>query len=589
MPLSSQPAARLARALLSLEGLSVGDAFGEQFFVDTHQVNDLIDTRTLPEPEWYFTDDTQMALSVVSILRQYGYIKQDILAMSFGARYDARRGYGGAMHWLLPKLWQGGRWPDLAPLLFDGQGSYGNGGAMRVAPVGAYFADDLDAVVENAANSSVVTHAHPEAAAGAIAVAVGAALAARCAGGPYPTRREFLDAVLPLVPDSVVREKLRHARDLDPAASVVLGSVGARQRTRYFGAGHLPVCAVVRRGTSRLLRGSAVADRERPRRPGHDLRDGRRDCGAVGRRGEYPGRMDSGPRAAASVAPAGNQRDLTARLGGERLAAGLLCGDPAEPQRAVVGGGDPVAPVQLGGVERFIGGGNQRVAVRTARPEACRPKARCDRTALPRGRFNQAAAVLRRPESAARVGLRQNHHKLLAAVAGCKVAAARRLRQQPGDLLQHSVAGGMPEAVVVQLEVVYVQKQQRQRGSGKLRRRAFFRQALLKGSVVFQAGQTVGRRQVPQPPVGLLQLLLLVLQNHGVIANFLLGSLALGQVVPDRQQGRLAAERHRRQHNLCRKLFAVAAGVPPFEAVHSSARAAVSMSTPFSADSRPSG
>ncbi len=222
MPLSSQPADRLARALLSLEGLSVGDAFGEQFFVDPHQVNDLIEARTLPPPEWYFTDDTQMALSVVSILRQYGYIKQDILAMSFGARYDARRGYGGAMHWLLPKLWQGGRWPDLAPLLFDGQGSYGNGGAMRVAPVGAYFADDLDAVVENAANSSVVTHAHPEAAAGAIAVAVGAALAARCAGGPYPTRREFLDAVLPLVPNSVVREKLRHARDLDPAASVVL-------------------------------------------------------------------------------------------------------------------------------------------------------------------------------------------------------------------------------------------------------------------------------------------------------------------------------------------------------------------------------
>ena len=29
-------------------------------------------------------------------------------------------------------------------------GSYGNGGAMRVAPIGAYFAEDIDAVIENA-------------------------------------------------------------------------------------------------------------------------------------------------------------------------------------------------------------------------------------------------------------------------------------------------------------------------------------------------------------------------------------------------------------------------------------------------------
>jgi ADP-ribosylglycohydrolase len=202
--------------------LSVGDAFGEQFFIDPKIVDALIEARTLPAPEWYFTDDTQMALSVVSILRQYRKVNQDILAMSFGARYDARRGYGGAMHWLLPKLWQGGKWADLAPLLFEGQGSYGNGGGMRVAPVGAYFADDLTAVVVNAALSSDVTHAHPEAAAGAIAVAVGVALAAQCAGGPYPNRQEFLDLILPHIPESVVREKIRHARNLDPSASVVL-------------------------------------------------------------------------------------------------------------------------------------------------------------------------------------------------------------------------------------------------------------------------------------------------------------------------------------------------------------------------------
>ena len=213
----------LARAVLSLEGLSVGDAFGEQFFVDPYEVDDLIEARTLPDGEWYFTDDTQMALSIVSILRQYREINRDILAMNFGARYQPGRGYGPAMNWLLPQYWQGGSWPDLAHRLFDGQGSFGNGGPMRVAPVGAYFADDLDAVVLNAARSSEVTHAHPEAIAGATAVAVGAAWAWRLRDAhELQNRQEFLDRILPLVPASEVRERLVIARDLPEETSVVV-------------------------------------------------------------------------------------------------------------------------------------------------------------------------------------------------------------------------------------------------------------------------------------------------------------------------------------------------------------------------------
>jgi hypothetical protein len=50
---------------------------------------------------------------------------------------------------------------------------------MRVAPVGAYFADDLAQAAEQAHRSARVTHAHPEASAGAIAVAIAAAWAYR--------------------------------------------------------------------------------------------------------------------------------------------------------------------------------------------------------------------------------------------------------------------------------------------------------------------------------------------------------------------------------------------------------------------------
>lgn len=55
-------------------------------------------------------------------------------------------------------------------------GSMGNGAAMRVAPIGAYFADDLDKVLSHARASAEVTHGHREGIAGAMATAVASAL-----------------------------------------------------------------------------------------------------------------------------------------------------------------------------------------------------------------------------------------------------------------------------------------------------------------------------------------------------------------------------------------------------------------------------
>jgi ADP-ribosylglycohydrolase len=216
------PDPRLGRAVLSLEGLSVGDAFGERFFVHPDVAEGLIRSRAVPSPPWGYTDDTQMALSVVETLRRHGGIEPDHLARGFAERYEGSRGYGPAMHGLLARIREGEPWHEAAPSLFGGQGTFGNGAAMRVAPVGAFFADDLLAAVEHARCSAVVTHAHPEAVAGAIAVAVAAAWAWRLRGAETPGCAAFLDLVRPHIPDSVVAEKVRHARDLDPDASVAL-------------------------------------------------------------------------------------------------------------------------------------------------------------------------------------------------------------------------------------------------------------------------------------------------------------------------------------------------------------------------------
>lgn len=220
---------KLKRARISLEGLSVGDAFGERFFLPYSTLSIAVQKRTLPKPPWPFTDDTNMASSIYANLREFGEIRQDELAQSYAEHYSRSRGYGPAMHRLLARIRSGERWQEAAPSLFDGSGSYGNGGAMRVAPVGAYFADDLERIPEQAQRSAEVTHAHSEGIAGAIAIAAAAGIACQFSGHTRPIRSDFIDAVLTHVPDSEVKSGLRRARDIE--------TTNVRQVARMIGNG----------------------------------------------------------------------------------------------------------------------------------------------------------------------------------------------------------------------------------------------------------------------------------------------------------------------------------------------------------------
>jgi len=214
------------RASASLRGLAVGDALGSQFFVPDNRGH--FEQRTLPPGQWQWTDDTEMACSVLHILETDGHVDQDALAASFATRHDFDRGYGPAANRLLRLIRTGGDWRRLAGELFDGQGSYGNGAAMRVAPLGAWYAADLDAVVEQARLSALVTHTHPEAVAGAVAVAVAASLVA--SGDDPGDPAEFLAAVGERTPGSAVRAGIL-------AAAGIPGESDPRQVGRVLGNG----------------------------------------------------------------------------------------------------------------------------------------------------------------------------------------------------------------------------------------------------------------------------------------------------------------------------------------------------------------
>ncbi|MEU6503431.1 ADP-ribosylglycohydrolase family protein [Streptomyces californicus] len=201
---------RFERALASLRGLSVGDALGSQFFVPANYP--LLKQRALPPGPWQWTDDTEMACSVLAVLAAHHRVDQDALARSFAEHHDFDRGYGPAVNRMLRLVREGGDWRELSSALFNGQGSWGNGSAMRIAPLGAWYADDPEQATHQAEISSYPTHQHREAVVGAMAVAAAASLAA-APDGP-PSSEELLDGVIALVPRSAVGAGLRRARDM---------------------------------------------------------------------------------------------------------------------------------------------------------------------------------------------------------------------------------------------------------------------------------------------------------------------------------------------------------------------------------------
>ncbi|MEV7394663.1 MULTISPECIES: ADP-ribosylglycohydrolase family protein [unclassified Streptomyces] len=218
----------------SLHGLAFGDAFGDRWFgILRRDGSAALEARTLPpEPLWQWSDDTAQALVLVRELAEGGgTVDQDRLALRLAAAYadDTHRGYGASMHDVLRRIGAGEPWQEVVAGQFGGQGSWGNGAAMRVAPLGAWHCADLDAVAEQAARQSVVSHHHPEAVAGAVAVALAGALATRSRGGHTPARSDFLHAVAERLPDSDVRSGVRVAARMPEHTSVrhaaeVLGS-----------------------------------------------------------------------------------------------------------------------------------------------------------------------------------------------------------------------------------------------------------------------------------------------------------------------------------------------------------------------------
>lgn len=108
-----------------------------------------------------FTDDTVLTVATAAAILRGQSFRDTYL--EFGRRYP-RAGFGASF-----RQWLRAENPEP-------YGSFGNGSAMRVSPVGLAY-DDERTVLERAELSAAVSHNHPEGVRGAQAVALGVFLA----------------------------------------------------------------------------------------------------------------------------------------------------------------------------------------------------------------------------------------------------------------------------------------------------------------------------------------------------------------------------------------------------------------------------
>lgn len=104
-----------------------------------------------------YTDDTEMALALASQLACRADIDPQELMQGFVQEYTPWRGYGRGTRVLIEAFGREADYEHLVEHLFPG-GSWGNGAAMRAAPIGLRFARNHDLLWEQARLSAWPTH-----------------------------------------------------------------------------------------------------------------------------------------------------------------------------------------------------------------------------------------------------------------------------------------------------------------------------------------------------------------------------------------------------------------------------------------------
>jgi poly(ADP-ribose) glycohydrolase ARH3 len=163
------------RCIGALLGTAVGDILGAnvEFFsraeiLEKHGwLTNFLDSPA--RPMGMFTDDTEMTIALASSLVALGTLDGHHCATAYAKAFIAepKRGYGPSVSHILNMLVNGADFRTTGRVVHP-EGSYANGGAMRIAPVGLAFSHAPEDVLFRAVEVALLcTHVHPEAVDGA--------------------------------------------------------------------------------------------------------------------------------------------------------------------------------------------------------------------------------------------------------------------------------------------------------------------------------------------------------------------------------------------------------------------------------------
>ncbi len=159
-----------------------------------------------------YTDDTHMTLGVLESLIACKGLDIGHMAHTFVKNYEEEpyRGYGPGPPRIFRLIRRGEGLLNLDRGIYPG-GSYGNGSAMRIAPVGLLY-HDSEELRGKACSASEITHSHELGKEGAALQAYAVALAVKISRLDVD---EFLDELEKFAENSTYKKKLRAMRTLD--------------------------------------------------------------------------------------------------------------------------------------------------------------------------------------------------------------------------------------------------------------------------------------------------------------------------------------------------------------------------------------
>jgi len=190
-----------------LVGSAVGDALGsslEGLWISEVKIKEF-------SGRW--TDDTHMMIGVAESLIENEGFNGNHMAKTFIKNYEREpwRGYASGPPQVFRWIKSGVAWNEAAKRLFGGGGSYGNGAAMRVAPVGVFYHEDPEQLRSVAYGQSQITHTHELGMEGAALQAYAVALAMNADPSYELNSSAFMGELKDFTHNEVYKRKLERA------------------------------------------------------------------------------------------------------------------------------------------------------------------------------------------------------------------------------------------------------------------------------------------------------------------------------------------------------------------------------------------